>query len=117
MPEKRSQHEFKRLVELAVADTCNLPRPGLWFCSDEVEAIGRPLDRLKVRATLHFLPAGSPFCCGEPGCHLGFGELSEGIGDHIRRAMRLRQALTVDFGQIGVNVHPGVRLTYGQAEG
>jgi hypothetical protein len=43
MPDKRSQHELKRLVERAVADVRGLPRPGLWFCVDEVEALGDTL--------------------------------------------------------------------------
>jgi hypothetical protein len=109
--DKHSKHELKRLVERAVADLCGLPRPGLWFCVDDVEAQGRPPDRLKVRATLHFLPEGSPFCCG----HLGlFGEQVRQVGEHILRAMRLRQEVSVDFGdRIGVNYHTGVSFHYG----
>src|SRR5262249_44738156 len=87
----QSKHEVKRLVELAVADACNLPRPGLWFCVDEVEAFGSPPCRLRVWATLHFLAEGLPFCCGEPGCHLGmFGERLERIGASVRNAMGLK---------------------------
>jgi hypothetical protein len=93
----RSEAELRRLVTQAVADVCELPRPGLWLSVDQVEAAGRPLKRLRVWATLHFLPAGAPFCCGEAGCHLGlFGDRLAAVGDHVRRAMRLRQPLAVE---------------------
>ena len=109
MPSKRSKHELKRLVEQAVETVC-APREGLWFCAHEVEPCGNPPDRLKVWATLHFLPVGSPFCCGEPGCHLGlFGERLTQVADQIRRAMNLTQCLEVGFGdRLGVRYHDGV---------
>jgi hypothetical protein len=110
MATRRSRHELRRLVEEAVAEVCGLPRPGLWFCVDEIEPSGWPPERLRVWATLHFLPAGSPFCCGEPGCHLGlFGERETQVGDHVRRAMGLEQPVRVEFAdRIGVRYHPGV---------
>lgn len=119
MLNKRSQHEQKRLVEQAVADVCGLPRPGLWFCVDVVEASGWPPEQLTVWATLHFLPEGSPFCCGEPGCHLGLcGERLLRVSEHVRRAMHLRQELSVDFGnRIGVNYHMGVVFHDAQSDG
>lgn len=117
MTEKRSHHELKRLVELAVADVCRLPRPGLYFCVDEVTAIGRPPERLIVWATLHFLSAGSPYCCGEPGCHLGlYGEKLKAVSEHVRHAMHLRQALSVSFDDIGVNYHEGVTFRVYRSE-
>jgi hypothetical protein len=117
MHSKRSKHEMKRLVESAVAEACRFPRPGLWFCVDEIDVIGNLPERLQVWATLHFLPTGSPFCCGEPGCHLAiWQERSADIGDHLRRAMGLRQTVTVDFGErIAVNYHAGVEFNHGQA--
>ena len=118
MSAKRSQHELSRLVESAVADTCRLPRLGLWFCVDVVEASGRIPHQFEVRATLHFLPAGSPFCCGEPGCHLGLCDedrVAE-VGEHIRRAMHLRQTVMVKFRRITVNYHPGVDFHHGRGE-
>jgi hypothetical protein len=118
MKVKRSQAELRRLVETAVAEACGLPRPGLWFGVDAVEASGQPPERLRVWATLHFLPAGSPFCCGEPGCHLAlFGERLAMVGEHVRRAMGLRQAAAVEFGdRVGVQYHPGVEFRAGQAD-
>src|SRR5262245_23506690 len=117
MVTKRSKHEIKRLVESAVGEACRLPRPGLWFCVDDVEVSGSPPERIKVWATLHFLPAGSPFCCGEPICHLGnWGERGAEIGDRVRRAMGLRQVVTVDIGdRIAANYHAGVEFKSEQA--
>jgi hypothetical protein len=109
---KRSQHELKRLVEQAVTEECGLRRRGLWLCVERVEVVGHPPEKLNVWATLHFLPAGSPFCCGEPECHLGLNERGERIGERLRKAMLLRHPVTVDLGdRIGVNYHAGVTFT------
>ncbi|HVW02020.1 MAG TPA: hypothetical protein VHB77_16825 [Planctomycetaceae bacterium] len=117
MPSKRSQHELKRLIEQAAATVWRLPRPGLWFCVDEVEAHGHPPDSLEVWATLHFLPAGSPFCCGEPMCHLGLGEeICSQIGDEVRRMMGLRHQIGLTFAGLAANYHPGVEFHYGQVD-
>lgn len=96
---KRSEHELKRLVEEAVAEECRLAGRGLWFCVDRVDTHGHPPERLVVWATLHFLPEGSPFACGEPDCQLGtfIPERLDRIGDHVRRAMGLTQAVRVEF--------------------
>jgi hypothetical protein len=112
MSGKRSQAELRRLIGAAVDAVCRLPRSALWLCITRVEAAGKPPSILRVWATLHFLPTGSPFCCGEPGCHLGLsGERLAEVGDHIRRAMRLRQPVAVEFaGRIGVQYYPGVEF-------
>src|SRR5215203_6142935 len=90
---KRSDHELKRLVEEAIGEVCGLRSRGLWLSVERVESSGRPPERLKVWATLHFLPAGSPFCCGQPGCQLGLAARGERIGEWVRQAMHLRQAV------------------------
>lgn len=117
MPQDRSQGELKRLVERAVADVCDLPRPGLWFCVDAIEVRGHPPESLKVWATLHFLPEGSPFCCGQPGCHLGLNseEQVEEASEQVRQTLRLSPGFIVDFGdRIGVQYHAGVAFHYGR---
>ena len=107
---RRSNAELRRLVEAAVNDTRNLARRGLRFAVDEVEASGLPPTRFRVWATLYFLPEGSPFCCGEPECHLGFlGDGLAAVEAHVRRAMRLKQRVSIDFGnRIGANYGDGV---------
>lgn len=110
---KRSNHELTRLVEEAVRDEWDLEGRGLQLIVSRVEPSGRPPERLKIWATLHFLPAGSPFCCGEPGCHLTlYGEGLDRVADRVRRAMGLRQPVSVDFGdRIEARYHDGVEFT------
>lgn len=97
---KRSDHALKALVENAVEDVCQLRVRGLAFRVDAVEISGRPPERIAVWATLHFTPSGSPFCCGEPDCHMGLrGDRLAEVQDRIRRAMGLEQAVVLDLGQ------------------
>lgn len=118
MPSKRSQAELRRLVEAAANEVFRLPRTGLWLCVDEVEASGNPPSGLRVWATLHFLADGAPFCCGEPNCHLGLMEDRVArVGDHVRRAMGLRQQVVVAFDdRLGARYHDGVWFHYHQTE-
>ena len=103
------EQNLSRLIEQIVTDDRDLSRRGLWFGVDTVEVKGHPPERVLVWATLHFLPAGSPFCCGEPGCHLG--NLSELVSDRVRLALGLTQPVAVEFGdRIGVNYHEGVKF-------
>lgn len=109
MNTKRSEAELRRLVESAVRDACDLERRSLRFIATHVVASGRPPSRLRVWGTLHFLCDGSPFCCGEPGCHLGFTDASDDVNDHVRRSMGLAQQVDVEFGErVDVTYHAGV---------
>lgn len=110
---KRSTHEIRRLVERAVTEICDLRRRGLAFHVLSVEPAGRPLRVIRAWAVLHFTAAGSPYCCGEPECHLALRSGGAGdVGDHVRRALGLRHAIEVDLGdRIDVEYHDGVRFT------
>jgi ankyrin repeat protein len=95
---KRSHHHLKRLVETVVADEFNLQARGLSFFVDELDVFGNPPERLKVWATLHFLPLGSPFCCVEPCCHVPlYGERLDRLNDALRRSMSIRHPVSVEF--------------------
>lgn len=109
---KRSDDELKRLVERAVRDVCGLAGTGLSFHVRAVEIHGRPPTVIRAWAALHFDARGAPYCCGEPGCHLALhGGRAREVSDHVRRAMRLRQELQIDFGdRVGVEYHEGVRF-------
>ena len=65
---------------------------------------------IRAWATLHFLPAGSPFCCGEPGCHLGLeGDRLAEIEDQLGREMGLRQPVSLDLhDRVQVDYHDGI---------
>jgi len=109
MASKRSKHELKRLAEKAVSDVCGFPRSGLWLCVDELETHGWPPEQVTVWATLHFTSQGSPFCCGEPCCHLWlFGERLREAGESLRRELGLVQPVSLDFRYIGAVYHAGV---------
>ena len=109
MPGKRSQAELKRIVRESLSRLGLLSRPHLWLEVLQVEVSGYPIDSVRAFAVLHFLASGSPFCCGEPSCHLAIGEdRLEAIGDEIRRALGLRQPVSFAF-------QPDLRAHY-QAE-
>jgi hypothetical protein len=111
---KGSQAELRRIVTAAVRKVCRFPRPGLWFEVTSILVKGHPPESLLVYARLRFLPDGSPFCCGEPTCHLGLlDEHLREISEHVRRAMGLRQSVSVDFAAIVPEYHPGVSFHYG----
>ena len=101
-------------MEEAVNEVCALPRSGLWFCVNEVETSGHPIEEIRVWATLHFLAAGSPFCCGEPNCHLGLlGEKLLAVNEHVARAMELEHSVNVEFGdRVGAQYQPGVTFSF-----
>lgn len=112
-PSKHSQHELRRLVRQAVESECDPERQGLALFIDAVEPKGRPPETLTVWATLHFLAVGSPFCCGEPGCHLGlWGEALDRVSEQVRHAMGLSGDLRVEFRSIGVQYHDGIRFVH-----
>lgn len=114
MPNKRSRAELKRLVANAFGRVCGLPRTGFWLNIDEMEFAGRPPSLIRVWATLHFLTDGSPYCCGEPTCHLGISDnrLAE-IGDEIRRSMNLTQAVNVELAALVPKYAEGVAFHHG----
>ena len=119
MPSKRSEHELKRLVEQAIAEECNLPRPGLWFCADRVVATGQPIEHVKVWGLLHFTKEGSPFGCGEPCCALGtfLPDFPERLSKRLQHAMNIRHRIDVEFVD-GINpiYHEGVRFRWEEEE-
>ncbi|MFI5380611.1 MAG: hypothetical protein ACHRHE_15040 [Tepidisphaerales bacterium] len=108
---KRSRHHLKHLIEEIVATECRLAERGLAFIIDEIEVVGAPPQRLKVWATLHFLPLGSPFCCREPGCHLFlYVDRLERVNGALRRRLGLRQYVTIEFVDFGTVVCDGVEF-------
>jgi hypothetical protein len=106
IPSKRSAHHLKALIERGVADEGGL-RQGLWFCVERVETAGHPFEKITVWSTLHFTPEGSPYCCGQPMCHLR----TDRISDHVRRALGLDQTVVVNIADhIEAKYLPGVEF-------
>ena len=115
---KRSDQALKALVENAVEEVCHLRDRGLAFHVDAVEASGRPPERIAVWATLQFTPSGSPFCCGEPDCHMGLrGDRLAEVEDRIRRAMGLKQAVVLELGgRVRPECGDNIEFHYGNQE-
>ena len=108
---KRSRHHLKHIVEEVIAEEFKLVIRGLALFVDEIEVGGRPPERFRVWATLHFLPLGSPFCCCEPDCHVPlFGERLDRLNDAIRRQMGLQQEISIEFVSIQPSTVTGVKF-------
>lgn len=99
MSTKQSQAELIRLLEVGIREVGNLDPSRFFIIVRNVTAAGSPPHSLRASVLLRFLPSGEPYCCGEPGCYSsvfcddGTGQL----GEHIRRKMNLRQAVSVDL--------------------
>lgn len=96
------------MIERAVTDVCALHATGLQFRVDRAVVTGQTLD---VWATLHFMPRTTPYCCGEPGCHLGhvFPERQLAIDDRVGQLYG--QRVHVDFAdRVEVRYHEDVRF-------
>lgn len=108
---KRSHHHLKQLVESVVADQFNLQVRGLLFLIDELNVLGSRPKHLKVWATLHFLPLGSPFCCCEPMCHaLLHGAHLQRVNEELRRSMGILQTVSAEFALQINTTHAGVEF-------
>lgn len=93
---KRSQAALRRLAAEAIAQSGELPA-GVQLLVTEVHARGWPPGRLDVALTACWLARPEPHCCGEPGCDLHVHWRRKQIADYVRRKLRLRQRVEIDF--------------------
>ena len=94
-----------------MSDEFNLKTRGLLLIVDELKVFGNPPQRIKVWATLHFLPAGSPFCCAQPECHLPqSGNHLGRLNDALRRRLELTQPISLEFALAGNSTHAGIKF-------
>jgi hypothetical protein len=112
--QKRFEAGLARIVMASVHRACGFPRPGLWFNVTRIQTKGRPPSEIRVWAILHFTEAGSPFCCPEPLCHLGFSDRLDVVSEDVRRRLKLTQAVTVTFVNIDTELHGPLRFHFGQ---
>jgi hypothetical protein len=103
---KRSKHELVRLVELVMREVGLFAERGVWLCVDELEASGQPLERIRAWATLHFLPAGSPFDSDDP--DVWVWPLREEAAEFLRVQMGLIQSVRLEWAAVRGVIHPGV---------
>ena len=103
---KRSKQALVRLVELAMREVGQFADRGVWLCVDELEASGQPVERIRAWATLHFLPAGSPFDSDDP--DLWVWPLRDEAAEFLRVQMGLLQPVRLEWAAVRGVVHPGV---------
>jgi hypothetical protein len=97
-----------RLVELAISKFGRFAERGVWLCVNELEAIGQPIERIRVWATLHFLPAGSPYDSDDP--DLWVWPLKDETAEFLRVQMGLVQSVRLEWVAVRGVVHPGVEF-------
>jgi hypothetical protein len=86
---KQSNGRFKQLIERAAIEESAWAHPHhYWFGVNELDARGQPVHAIRAWAVLHFLSAGSPFCCLQTGCHMCTDPIR--IGARIARMMGLQ---------------------------
>lgn len=99
MSSKHSQAELIRIVESGIREVGDLDPRRFFILVRNVIASGSPPDQLKASVLVRFLPAGAPYCCGEPSCYspvFGHNGMVE-LGDYVRREMHLRQTVAVEL--------------------
>ena len=99
MQSRKSRAELIRLLELAIREVGNLDSTRFYVVVRDVEVVGSPPERLVAWAMVRFLPAGAPFCCGEPACYSrAFRE--EGrveLGEFVARRMNIEHEIDVEL--------------------
>jgi hypothetical protein len=111
MKTKQAKAALIRLIEDGIAQIANLPPEEISVLVRDVEARGSPPKEITIYMSVFFLPAGSPFCCGEPDCHSSFF-LEKGrkeLGEYLRKKMHLRHEVVVDY-RVGVEYAKGVEF-------
>ena len=101
-----------RLVEEAIRNVGEIPRDRLYVLVRDVQITGSPPRQIAAAVVVRFLPAGAPFCCGEPLCYSSaFTEQGhEEIGEYLRRKMGLRHALVFKC-DTTVEYYDGIEFT------
>jgi len=99
MPTKHSKAELIRLLEAGIREEGNLDPAHFFVLVRDVIASGSPPEKIIGYVVLRFLPAGSPFCCGEPLCHLNLlGSEGQGrLGEWLQREMGITQCIDVEL--------------------
>lgn len=97
MPNKHSQSELVRLLELGIREVGDLDSERFYILVQNVVAIGKPPAKLVATVLVRFLPAGAPYCCGEPSCYSNvFRDAgARELGEFMRGKMKLRQTVDV----------------------
>lgn len=108
---KHAHAAIKRMIEQIIAEECETASRGLSLIVEAVELAGRPTERIRVWGTLHYLPAGSPFCCMEPVCQIGdYGDRHQRMCEALQKTLGITASIELDLDRIVPNVHEDVVL-------
>jgi len=98
-----------RLVEAVVEDHFGFQNHGLYFGVNYVKPVGKPLERIQVQGTLHFLALGSPFTAfAQDDGPSWFRIAANDLAEELAKRLRLRQSIELEFVGIGTVVHGAV---------
>lgn len=102
-----AKRKLKRVIEDAVNGVVGGPLSGRDFVVNEVEELQE--GRIHIRSTLHFYQREEPYCCGEPGCHLGLHILERCtvLVDCVTRELNLTENLQLEFAETEAVYHSG----------
>jgi hypothetical protein len=106
---RRAEPGLKTIIERAVEAAMNDLRPGLRFAVNEVLVCEAAPHVLRIRSTLHFHSEGSPYCCGEPSCHLGVRRWAE-VLDRLPLSTGMPPAVELHFEDVAAVYHAGVKF-------
>lgn len=68
------------------------------------------MQSIKVWSTLHFLGKDTPYCCMEPGCHLGLFCGAPTIRDVMCRKLKINPSVELEFVDMAAYVHASAKF-------
>ena len=112
MNRKHSQAALIRMLESGIREIGDLDSKRFYIVVRDVKATGSPITKLQAFVVVRFLPAGGPFCCGEPSCYSkAFRDSgSEELGDFVRRKMSLQHEVSVEL-KVIVEFYDGIQFS------
>lgn len=97
LPTKQSHGALVRLLESGIREIGDLRSDRFFIIVRVVVVSGSPPTKLLASVLVRFLPAGAPFCCGEPSCYSAVfrDDGAKELGDYMRRKMNLQHTVSV----------------------
>ena len=101
-----------RMLEAGIRDVGDVDPNRFCVIVRDVVVSGSPPTKLRASVLVRFLPAGEPFCCGEPACYspVFSDEGAVELGDELRRSMKLQHTVSVDL-CVDVEYYDGISFT------
>lgn len=110
MATKQSRAALIRLVETGLRDVGSISSDKFFVLVRDINVSGSPPSHIVAAVLVRFLPAGAPFCCGEPGCYSRVFIETEELGDYLRRRMNFRHSVRIEL-NCTVEYFDGIEFT------